>query len=98
MLTSRQFEILRHRIDGLCYKEIAAKLHIEVGTVKFHMGQIYEKLGLRKIAKSSGISAVVWWAKNGAPDTWAEYVKLKKHEFDEVKRAEKQLLKFRRSA
>lgn len=98
MLTRQEFAILRAVIDGLVYKEVGAKLNITARTVKYHMGNIYRKLGLKTINKGSGISAVVWWAKNGAPDTWAQYVKLRKSEFDEIDRAKNKIIQLRRTA
>jgi len=45
-LTGRQREVLQLVCDGLTYKDIAAMLIIAEATVKAHMGNIYEKLGL----------------------------------------------------
>jgi len=46
-LTSREIEIVRHISAGLRNKQIAQRLRISEGTVKSHLHQIYEKLGLR---------------------------------------------------
>lgn len=46
-LTSREIEIVRHISSGLRNRQIAERLRISEGTVKTHLHQIYEKLGLR---------------------------------------------------
>lgn len=45
-LTPRELEIARMAANGLRNKEIAAKLFITEGTVKFHLHSIYEKLAI----------------------------------------------------
>lgn len=47
VLTLREQEILALIVDGLANKEIAQKLTLTVGTVKWHIYQIYNKLGVR---------------------------------------------------
>ena len=47
-LTSREFEVIRLIDDGLSNKEIAVRLSIEVTTVKNHVHNILEKLGVRR--------------------------------------------------
>lgn len=60
-LTRREGEIVRLIDDGLSNKEIAARLHIEVSTVKNHVHNILDKLHLRsrysavKYAKAQGL-------------------------------------------
>lgn len=44
MLTPRELEVTRMVASGLRNKEIAARLEITEGTVKFHLHGIYEKL------------------------------------------------------
>jgi len=46
-LTSREIEILVLIDEGLSNKEIAVRLHIELATVKNHVHNILEKLGVR---------------------------------------------------
>ena len=46
-LSSREREILAQLAEGLCNKEIAAKLCIGVSTVRTHLLHIYEKLHVR---------------------------------------------------
>lgn len=45
-LTGRQREVLQLVCAGLTYKDIAAMLVVAEATVKAHMGNIYQKLGL----------------------------------------------------
>lgn len=47
LLTQREHQILQLIIEGLQNKEIAHKLTITLGTVKWHVNQIYSKLGVR---------------------------------------------------
>lgn len=44
MLTARELEVTRMVASGLRNKEIASRLEITEGTVKFHLHSIYEKL------------------------------------------------------
>ncbi len=44
LLTLREIEIVRMVAGGLRNKEIAAKLHVNEGTVKLHLHHIYKKL------------------------------------------------------
>jgi DNA-binding NarL/FixJ family response regulator len=46
LLTPRELEIVRLANDGLRNKEIAERLSITEGTVKIHLHNIYEKLGV----------------------------------------------------
>jgi len=43
-LSARELEVLRQMARGFLYKEIAANLDIEIGTVKQHTHKIYKKL------------------------------------------------------
>ncbi len=45
-LTEREREVLALLVDGLSNQEIADKLFLGVGTVKFHVRNIYSKLGV----------------------------------------------------
>jgi DNA-binding NarL/FixJ family response regulator/signal transduction histidine kinase len=45
-LTPRQWEILQQVARGMTYKEIAATLHLSEQGVKYHMGQILDRLHL----------------------------------------------------
>ncbi len=46
-LTRREREIVRHVALGLRNAEVAEKLHVTEGTVKTHLNNIFQKLGLR---------------------------------------------------
>lgn len=46
-LSDREIEVLGHLAEGLSSKEIGAKMHISVATVKFHLGKIYQKLDVQ---------------------------------------------------
>lgn len=46
LLTPRELEIVRQVVEGLRNKEIAERLSITEGTVKIHLHNIYEKLGV----------------------------------------------------
>ncbi len=45
-LTSRQMEVLTLLAHGLTYKEVGAKLSLAEPTIKYHMGEIIERLHL----------------------------------------------------
>ena len=45
-LTPRQWEILQLVAQGLTYKEIGANLYLAEQTIKYHMGQILDRLHL----------------------------------------------------
>lgn len=53
LLTEREQEILALRGQAKSISEIAQILVIEVRTVKFHLGNIYEKLGLKNISSTA---------------------------------------------
>lgn len=45
-LTERERQVLRGMVDGLNNSEIAEKLYISLGTVKFHISHVFQKLGV----------------------------------------------------
>ena len=45
-LTERERDVLRGMVEGLNNNEIAAKLVVSLGTVKFHISNIFQKLGV----------------------------------------------------
>ncbi len=51
MLTLREREVVRHVALGLRNAEVAEKLSISEGTVKTHLNNIFQKLGLRDRAE-----------------------------------------------
>jgi two-component system, NarL family, nitrate/nitrite response regulator NarL len=46
-LTDRESEIVRYVADGLRNAEVAQRLSISESTVKSHLNNIFQKLGLR---------------------------------------------------
>jgi DNA-binding NarL/FixJ family response regulator len=46
VLTTRELEVVRMAAQGLRNKEIASRLFISEGTVKIHLHNAYEKLGV----------------------------------------------------
>ncbi|WP_339793030.1 tetratricopeptide repeat protein [uncultured Imperialibacter sp.] len=57
-LSEREFEILTHALSNLNNSEIAEKVFVSVNTVKYHLKNIYEKLGVtnRKEAMQFALS------------------------------------------
>ncbi len=51
-LSSQQWKILQRVAQGLTYKEVAAELFISEKTVKYHMGQVLERLQMRNRAQA----------------------------------------------
>lgn len=47
ILTAREIEVMTHVAQGLNNRQIADKLILSVGTVKIHVHNIYEKLGIK---------------------------------------------------
>jgi NarL family two-component system response regulator LiaR len=45
-LTKREIDVLRCMVNGANNKEIASKLFVSHGTVKFHISNIFQKLGV----------------------------------------------------
>jgi NarL family two-component system response regulator LiaR len=45
-ITDRERDVLRCMVDGLNNNEIAEKLVVSLGTVKFHVSNIFQKLGV----------------------------------------------------
>jgi DNA-binding NarL/FixJ family response regulator len=63
-LTNREREILRLVSEGKENKEMARTLRVTMRTIEKHLGNVYEKLGVK-----SKIEAVLWWIKNGSDFT-----------------------------
>jgi DNA-binding NarL/FixJ family response regulator len=53
-LSKREYEVLQELVNGLSYKQIAAKLDITYDTVRFHMKNIYVKLQVSSISEAVG--------------------------------------------
>ncbi|MGQ9816284.1 MAG: response regulator transcription factor, partial [Candidatus Roseilinea sp.] len=51
-LSEREREVLRLLAAGLTYAEIAERLLISVNTVRFHVKEIYSKLGVNRQAQA----------------------------------------------
>jgi DNA-binding NarL/FixJ family response regulator len=51
MLTARQIEVLTLVSAGFTYKEVGAKLFLSERTVKYHMGEILQRLHLKTRAE-----------------------------------------------
>jgi len=50
-LTPREREVMTLVVTGLLNKQIAGRLGVGEGTVKFHRGRVMEKLGVRSVAE-----------------------------------------------
>ena len=59
-LSAREFEVLKLLAQGRKNCEIGLTLHIEESTVRFHIGRILNKLGVRNRAQ-----AVYYACRNG---------------------------------
>lgn len=59
-LTPRETEIIRNIADGMPHQEIAARLHVELSTIKTHLRNAYEKLNVK-----SGAAAVAEAIRRG---------------------------------
>jgi len=46
-LTARQVEILQFAAQGLSNKELSERLSVSVHTVKYHLGEIFQRLGVK---------------------------------------------------
>ncbi len=55
-LTEQQLEVLGLVTDGITYKEAAAKLHLSVKSIEYHMAQIVKKLQVENRTQ-----AIVWY-------------------------------------
>jgi LuxR family maltose regulon positive regulatory protein len=51
-LTKRELEMLQMIADGNSNKEIASGLFVTEGTVKWHLGNIYSKMGVKRRAQA----------------------------------------------
>jgi DNA-binding CsgD family transcriptional regulator len=56
-LTDRELEVLVLLAEGLTNKQSALKLSISVSTLKFHMKNIYEKLGVQTRSEALVLAA-----------------------------------------
>lgn len=56
-LTPRESEVARHLAQGLTNKEISARTHLAVDTVKTHLRSIYRKMGVKN--RSQAITEIM---------------------------------------
>ncbi len=56
-LTERELQILREIAEGLSNKQIARKIFVSEGTVKFHSNSIYAKLGVASRTEAVKVAA-----------------------------------------
>jgi NarL family two-component system response regulator LiaR len=56
-LTDRELEVLVHLAEGLTNQQTAQKLSISQSTLKFHMNNIYQKLGVRTRSEALVLAA-----------------------------------------
>lgn len=45
-LTEREYEVLQLSLSGMTNKQIADKIFVSVSTIKFHLGNVYNKFGV----------------------------------------------------
>jgi DNA-binding NarL/FixJ family response regulator len=65
LLTEREKAVLRLLERGLCNKEISSGLRISVSTVKFHLRNVFAKIGVHDRQRA------VEWARRGGPSNEA---------------------------
>lgn len=56
-LTEREFELLQDIVEGLTNSQISAKENLSLSTVKWHLQNIYSKLGVKN--RTSAVSVVI---------------------------------------
>jgi DNA-binding NarL/FixJ family response regulator len=70
LLTPREAEVLELVALGMTGPQIARELWVTEQTVKFHVGNVYLKLGLRTVGAheprdgSARVRAARWWWEN----------------------------------
>jgi LuxR family maltose regulon positive regulatory protein len=60
-LSERELEVLRLLAEGLTYAEIAERLVVSLNTVRFHVKEIYGKLGVNRQAQAVARAREVGW-------------------------------------
>ena len=78
-LTEREQEVLNHLVQGLSNNEIAQQLVITLATVKWHLRQVYRKLGVRGRAQATARALEVGlvadrWGQQLAQDSTVTYL------------------------
>jgi DNA-binding NarL/FixJ family response regulator len=66
VLSARQLQVLRLVAEGLSYKEVGARLYLSPRTVKYHMGEIMDRLHLQNRAQVLAHAGRMGWT--GDPD------------------------------
>ncbi|MEO9965292.1 MAG: LuxR C-terminal-related transcriptional regulator [Reichenbachiella sp.] len=56
-LTEREYEVLQLSLTGMTNKQIADKIFVSVSTIKFHLGNVYNKFGVNN--KNEALEYVV---------------------------------------
>jgi two-component system NarL family response regulator len=64
VLSARQFQVLRLVADGLSYKEVGARLYLSPRTVKYHMGEIMDRLHLQNRAQVLAHAGRMGWTSD----------------------------------
>jgi two-component system NarL family response regulator len=64
--SARQLQVLRLVADGLSYKEVGARLQLSARTVKYHMGQIMDRLHLQNRAQVLAHAGRMGWTGDAA--------------------------------
>lgn len=65
-LSTRQLQVLRLVADGLSYKEVGARLYLSPRTVKYHMGEIMDRLHLQNRAQVLAHAGRMGWTSDPA--------------------------------
>jgi DNA-binding NarL/FixJ family response regulator len=64
-LTKREVEVARLVVQGLPNKRVAVRLGVEVGTVKIHLHNIYQKLQISGRIRLAGLSREILSSSDG---------------------------------
>jgi DNA-binding NarL/FixJ family response regulator len=64
-LTKREVEVARLVAQGLPNKRVAVRLGVEVGTVKIHLHNIYQKLQISGRLRLAGLSREILSSSDG---------------------------------
>jgi two-component system nitrate/nitrite response regulator NarL len=65
ILTNREVEVARLVAQGLPNKRVAVRLGVEVGTVKIHLHNIYQKLQISGRLRLAGLSHEILSSRDG---------------------------------
>lgn len=67
-LSPRQLQVLRLVADGLSYKEVGARLCLSPRTVKYHMGEIIDRLHVENRSQVLALAGRMGWTRD-TPDS-----------------------------